>query len=72
MDEDVYIEVVVPGFAGFVGVPGVDVIILLSPCDRRASARSDAVGLDGLRSGKKGGWVVNRKWWQGVLPLPCH
>lgn len=54
VDEAVHVVVVVPGFTGLVGVSGVDVVILFSPCDRGASAGSEAVGLDGLK-GK--GWL---------------
>ena len=46
VDEEVHIEVVVPGFAGFVGVPGVDVVILFPPCDCRASAGPEAVTMN--------------------------
>ena len=65
VNEEVYVGVVLPSYASFLGVPVVDVVVLLSPGDGGA-AGADA--LDGLKNKEsKGG--VERKTWGSILPL---
>ena len=68
VNEEVYVGVVLPSYASFLGVPVVDVVVLLSPGDGGA-AGADA--LDGLKNKEsKGGGLEENVGFNFTFAFP--